>query len=228
MSEQVEYIRIAMAFLGALFGAAIGGPLIEWTKDKLGAQRQWLTRRQEIISTLRYLLGTLRAFDEIRSEAFPKGTHTVSRTALSRLSSFSFVDFHRLVEKLSSLHPTDLEKSAAGQRLVQHLISFHLILQQVKDFKPITASIYPNNEPILVLSDEDQDLLKKSDEKYIDLQQFIIGIYSSRLGVNGMTLTIDPEIIKYENDLGKYKLEKSIGEFRKQYDNYKENLANNK
>ena len=70
VNEKVEYIRIGFAFAGALLGELLGTPFIEWFKDRLGAKRQWKTQRKDIVGTVRLTMGILRAFDELRIEAF--------------------------------------------------------------------------------------------------------------------------------------------------------------
>lgn len=106
-----EYLKLALAFFGTLFGAIIGTPFIEWCKDKLGARRSWETQRNEIIATIRLILGLVQAFRELQRAAFGGPAIEVSNTALKRLGKFDFKLFDENLTKLSALHPEESSRA---------------------------------------------------------------------------------------------------------------------
>lgn len=224
VNETLEYIRIGFAFSGALLGALIGTPLVEWFKDQLGARRQWKTQRHDIVGTLRLTLGVLRAFAELRAEAFglPGQPVVVSIPAFRRLAEFDLacLDSHSL--KLSSLHPDDSARSAVAQRLVQHLFVLKTYLRQLQCLELVPITRMPENEVYFGLSDDDQSTLNASDAKYVALQRFLAGIYAQRLDINPLSLIVDEEVVNHEFAMASHdaaasqqELERHIREYRR-------------
>ncbi len=233
-----EYLKLALAFFGTLFGAMIGTPFIDWCKDKIGARRSWETQRNEIIATIRLILGLVQAFREIQKAAFEGPTGEVSSAALKRLQKFDFKLFDDSLMKLSALHPEESSQSAAAQRLIQHLVVAKLHLEQVQDISPVAITkisatpvrILENGRPTFIpdkpnclsIAEEDQKIIQSSDDAYVALTRFLSGIYAPRLGIEPMSLILDKEIIEFEHKMSEYDrlrqqqiLEDALTEYRR-------------
>jgi hypothetical protein len=113
VNATLEYLKIGFAFSGALLGAIIGTPPVEWFKDRLGAQRQWKTQRNEIVATIRLIFGMLQAFREIQIDAFGLVDDTdlnceqYSPSSFARLAKFDFKLLTDCLLKLSALQPKE-------------------------------------------------------------------------------------------------------------------------
>ena len=205
-NDTVEYLKIGFSFGGALLGAIIGTPLIEWFKDHLGAKRQWKTQRNDIVATIRLISGILRGFDELRAEAFGFrwAECEYSQGGFERLSKFDFTLLDESLSKLSALHPEESSRSAAAQRLIQHLVVLKIYFQQLQTLPPVEITRIPGMTKCLGLSVEDMEILKLSDQKYIAFQRFLGGIYARRMGIDALSLSIDREIMAFEDAMAQH------------------------
>jgi hypothetical protein len=205
-NESLEYLKIGFAFGGALLGSVIGTPMVEWFKDLLGARRTWKNQRREILSTIRLILGILRAFYEIRASAFgPKAEEpSYSERGFARLRKFDFSLFNQSMVKLSSIHPDDSAHSAIGQRLIQHLIVVQSHFEQMQSIKAISIRKTNENPSGFDLRDVDKIILVEAETKYLELNYFLRGLYAQRLGIKPKSLMIDDEIRDFENKIAKH------------------------
>lgn len=58
----------------------------------------------------------------------------------------------------------------------------------------------------LSLTKEDQELIEASDKKYVAFTRFLYGIYAHRLGIKPISLILDEEIMKFEQEMSDYDL----------------------
>ena len=68
---------------------------------------------------------------------------------------------------------------------------------------------------------EDEALLKESDKKYTAFQRFLCGIYAKRIGIDTISLAIDPEIMQFEQAMNEYDLQQSMDEGQRLMEQYK-------
>jgi hypothetical protein len=214
LSEQeIEYLKIGLTFLGTLLGAIIGAPVVERIKDRLLAKRQWIVQRNEIVNSIRLIMGIFGAFDQLRVAAFgPRGSGTrvtmdasslvpiiqFSASAFQRLSKFDLSLVDPVLAKLSALHPDESQKSAVAQRLITHLLVTKANFLHLQTFEPISMTDVTTRTESLCLSDQDTQSIQVSDEEYDGLLIFLEGLYAPRLGIKSFSLTADREIISAE------------------------------
>ncbi len=209
-AQQIEYLKIGFTFLGTLLGAIIGAPIVDRIKDRLLAKRQWIVQRNEIVNSIRLIMGIFGAFDQLRVEAFgPRGSATrvtmdasslvpiiqFSGSAFQRLSKFNLSVVDPVLAKLSALHPDESQKSAVAQRLITHLLVTKAHFLHLQTFEPISITDVTTRP---CLSDDDAQSIQASDEEYYALLLFLESLYAPRLGIKSFSLTADREIIVAE------------------------------
>lgn len=225
-NDSLEYLRIGFAFSGALLGSILGTPLIEWFKDQLGARRHWKSQRSEIIGTVRLVTGILSGFHEMRIEAFGRlETVELSESALARLAMFDFALLDDSLVKLAALHPADSSRSAAAQRLIQHIVVLKSYFQQLQSVQAVALTRIPDKTSCLSLSSSDREILEGSDNKYVAFQRFLGGIYARRLEIDPISLTTDREIINFERALKEHDVNETLEKARRLFAKYKESKS---
>jgi hypothetical protein len=207
LGYNVETLRLLLTFAAAMFGAVIGQPIVELFKDILGAKRQWTNQRNEIVSTLRFVMGSLDAFHEIRRHAFPKvvphkppmGGGLISPIDFERLRKFDLNVISGSLPKLSSLTPRTSEKSKAGQRLIQYLLSIRSYFEAVQAIVPHKTENTKGELLGLALSEDDEQLVKDSDSNFTDFRNFVASNYAQKLEVqDSFSFLTDPEVVDTE------------------------------
>ena len=199
LADSVKVFSALMAGIGALLGAMIGGPLLEWFKDQIGARRSWQSRRAEIIAALRLVFARCDAFLEL----YDAGTHVANRdpeAATAYRASLAHFDFLKLIEKVDTLAPLDPStsvRSAAGQYLVQQL---SLLLSLLTQLKALTA-----DTPAPPATEREARLLNEVRERLSDIKLFAGTLYSDALRVK-LTL-YDPELARHNFLVNKMKFE---------------------
>jgi hypothetical protein len=206
-THPIEYYKIGFAFLGALLGAAVGTPFVEWFKDKLGARRQWENQRNEIVSTLRLILGILKAFDEIRWKAFKNVSSAlpaemkISAFDFERLNKFDFILFDQSLAKLSALSPEESRKSAAAERLIQYLLSLRSYFEGLKGLVPVSLDGRQQGTSYLSLAEIDRVMVMHSDHEFMAFKRFLLGLYAERFGIDEDSLVYDHDIMDFEKTM---------------------------
>jgi hypothetical protein len=223
VNDTLEYLKIGFAFSGALLGAIVGAPLVELFKDRIGAKRQWENQRNEIVSTIRLILGILNAFDNVRKQAFGKvalastASLEISPVHFARLKKFDFTAFNDSVVKLSALHPEESKKSAAAQRLIEYLFSLKSYFECLQVVTPISVTRYEDKTTYLSLTENHQEFLKASDDEFRSLRRFLKEIYAQRMGIDRYSFTLDQEISKFEMDLANFYVEEAKRSLLEEY-----------
>jgi hypothetical protein len=235
VNPQIEYLKIGFTFAGTLLGTMIGAPLLEAIKDRLLANRQWTTQRNEIVTSIRLIKGIFGAFDQLRIEAFGRkglGMRTsIDATALVPIIQFSEAAFQRLskfdlsvvdphLAKLSALHPDESQKSAVAQRLIVHILITKSHFQHLQTFEPISITDMTTRAKSPSLSDSDCASIQASDEKYNDPDIFLEALYAKRLGIKSFSLTADSEIMSAERKLSQLRADKAMSEYDKKRAEY--------
>lgn len=216
-TENIEYLKIAFAFGGALVGGAIGTPLIEWFKDRLGAKRQWKTQRNEIVATLRLMIGILEAFRELRISAFgwPGAPVEFSHSGFESLKLFDFTLFNNSLVKLSALHPDDSSRSAVGQRLVQYLIVLGVRFRQLQSITPVIVTQWRDKATYPSLSEDDQKTLQESDQEFDEFKSFLYILYARRLGIDQLSLILDKEVSEFIDAMRQARIKNKVDELHR-------------
>jgi hypothetical protein len=201
-SLQAVHLDVLASFLPFALGMVSGlvaPSVIEWIKDALGARRRWEDRRNEIISTVRLVMGVLGAFESIRQQAFPDLTNAnrtgrteVSKTDFERLKRVDLKILSDNIPKLSVLTPKESTKSQADQGFVKYLLTVLSYFQALQAIVPIPVESGSEKRSELELSHQDAKLVKESDYQF-RMCGFVADYYANKLGIDDLSLILDPE-----------------------------------
>jgi hypothetical protein len=212
--ETFDTLKTVLTFVAGMFGAVLGTPVIEWFKDRLGAKRQWQNQQNEIICTVRLVMGILGAFHDIREKAFPDvtdeiliGRASVSKLEFELLKKFDLHIISESIPKLSALAPADSKRSQAAQRFIEHLVTVRSYFEALQTIVPIDVVSLSTGEPGLGLLESDKKLVRDGDQCFTHCKQFLAGYYGPKLGFKSFSTILDPEIWEFEDRIRAYELE---------------------
>jgi hypothetical protein len=201
----LDYIRVAFVFAGALLGGVLDTPIIELFKDRLGESRRWNTQKADIISSLRLVMGILDAIEEVKAEAFgvlysgassyPNNVPKYSKSAFSRLKNFNFKLIDESIQKLSAVHPKESTKSAVSQRMVQYLLVIRGHLDEVKKVSPQNVQFSGSS---FVLDPDDNDVLKSYDKISRGFHIYVSGVYADTMGITKTSIILDKKVFLHD------------------------------
>lgn len=175
--------QVWLPFIGGLVGALIGPPFLEFLKDRISSSRAWKKQEHEITSTLRYVLGVLNGFYELRLVAFgtSKNNFRFSAPAASALSGYALAPVLEKAYQLVFVHPSASDKQVLGQYLSKHLSLMHAQCQSIVQ---LHASLQEFQDyPRLELQDDERRTLAEFDAQYRYFQIFLYHVYAKEMGL---------------------------------------------
>ena len=177
--------------LGGLLGALVGGPLVEWLKDQLGARRAWQAQKAATIATLRGVIARCDAFFELYDEGVNTTARRPEAAAEYRaiLSTFDLDSLTEDIKGLSALNLAASERSAAAQSLVQQAVVLINLMGQVKR----------SNASHTAATGADSRFVQRAKDQLHNLKLYIDTHYSAVVGL--------PRGLIYDPDLANYKLQ---------------------
>jgi hypothetical protein len=189
--SDIDHLKLWVPFVGGLLGGLLGSPILELFKDRLAAWRIWQVKRKEVIEALRFINTHLEAFWELRRNCFSERIDARNRSDvigtnpdlyLDPLQKFDLTETSKSIKVLIELRPGESEKKAIAQYLVQQLL---VLIALIKSIQSAGRSCSEN-------------LLKEADDRFKELQFFLVSAYAEACGVQGMRLVPDSKVMVYK------------------------------
>lgn len=176
-------LQVWLPLVGALIGSLVGPPILEFLKDRISAFRAWKKQQHEITSTLRYVLGLLNGFYELRLLAFgsPRNDFKFNAAAADALSTYEITAIVEKAHQLAFVHPSAPDKQVLGQYLSKYLLLMHA---HCNSLVALHSSLRTFQEyPQIEIEADERLALLQFDKQYRDLLIFLYAIYAKELNL---------------------------------------------